>query len=101
MLTLNVFGEAFEVMQTGEKTDEFRKPSRWMLARLEKEHDEIKIVHGYGGSRPYFIAEYHGFEVCEKDETRIYSNGLHVNIYAGKTLRLKLGNILERGNTLL
>lgn len=55
-------------MVTGEKREEFRKPSKWMLSRMFnknkdgsksfKKYDLVKFVNGYGNDKPYFIAEF-------------------------------------------
>ena len=76
ILKLNVEHRWFELMVTGQKDREFRKPSDWIKSRLWKkvktiagsvpvyeprEYDFIEIRSGYGKHRPYFIAEFQGF----------------------------------------
>lgn len=67
-LKLNVKHRWFELMVTGQKNLEFRKPSDWIKSRLlNKEYDLIEIRSGYGKHRPYFIAKYKGY--IENKET--------------------------------
>lgn len=110
-LTLN--RQAFEVMVTGEKTEEYRKPSKWIEARLfekgatlfpevktSKPYDQVKLVNGYGNDKPYFIAEFKGLRQIQKpnsSESYIYSNGLKVTVNEVDYI-IRLGAILEVGN---
>jgi hypothetical protein len=97
-LTLN--RKSFEIMVTGEKFIEYRKPTTWILSRLSptKSYDQIKFVNGYGNKRPFFNAKYLGWEV-HKDETAIqeFSNGLKVTIETG-VVKIFIGEIFEKGN---
>ena len=103
-LTLNK--EAFEVMVTGEKQEEFRKHSVWIESRLynrntwkEKEYDVIRFANGYGKDKPYFICEYLGFDVPYMNVTpRKYSNGLEVDNIGKGDFVILCGKITEKGN---
>ncbi|MFA5296582.1 MAG: hypothetical protein WC389_00060 [Lutibacter sp.] len=102
ILYLTVHKQAFDVMVTGEKTNEFRKYTKWIISRLidkktlkPKEYDVVKIVNGYGNSRPYFIAEFKGFFYAELFSVIHYSNGLQVKQEPGDFV-IKLGKITER-----
>lgn len=110
VLRLTVQRKPFEVMVTGEKDEEFRKPSDWIYSRLYKkvkrgklvyheprEYDIVIFTNGYGNDKPYFIVEMvnHIPSVIEWEVT--YSNGLKVNITYGTNI-IRLGNILEVGN---
>ena len=64
------------VMVIGEKFEEFRDESKWILSRLNKDHDYIQFTNGYGSERPVFIAKYLGYTVANVD--KVYSNGLVV-----------------------
>jgi hypothetical protein len=79
----------YQVMETGEKTDEFRKPGAWIESRLynkdgsKREYDYIEFRYGYGHKRPAFLCEFKGFEKLTESETHTYSNGLIVNAEPG------------------
>ena len=112
LLQLNVSREPFEVMVTGEKQIEFRKFSKWIYSRIydevnncfRKDYDGVKITHGYGKNRPYFIAYLYDIEnichcVCcnEINTTHKYSNELKVR-EMDYDYRILLGEIIETGN---
>lgn len=67
ILHLSLKKEPFEVMVTGEKNQEFRKPTKWILSRLynkdgtPKHYDVVKFTNGYGKDKPQFVCEYKGF----------------------------------------
>jgi len=97
-LFLTLHKEAFEVMVTGEKNEEFRVDSEWVRSRLVgKLYDRIKFVNGYGKDKPFFICENWGWLKVQEDMTRRYSNGLSLEIKKGSFVIL-LGDILEKGN---
>ena len=103
-LTLN--RKAFEVMVTGEKSTEYRKFSKWIESRLidkngnPKEYDNVKFVNGYGYDRPYFLADYKGFEkeLIGFNHNKPYSNGLKVGIVEKGDFKIFLGSVFFRGN---
>jgi len=100
VLFLTLKKEAFDVMVTGEKTIEFRKPSKWIKSRLfSKEYDIILFRNGYGNDKPFFTCKYYGYESVKDTEVRKahYSNGLVVNVKEGD-IQIKLGPIIEKGN---
>lgn len=98
LLHLSVSELPFEVMVTGEKKTEFRRESDWILSRLiNKDYDFVKIVHGYGSYRPFFIAEYKGWEMAKEPETHVYSNGLHVDTEL-LPVKIHLGTIFWKEN---
>jgi hypothetical protein len=84
-LKLVISKQPFEVMKTGEKLEEFRRISKWMQSRLynkdgtEKHYDKIQFIHGYGPTRPFFIATYEGHTI-EDNISRSYSTGFNINI---------------------
>lgn len=98
-LTLNK--EAFEVMVTGEKDMEFRKPSNWIKARLNgpNSYNVIQFTNGYGNDKPSFTVEYKGhYEYeFEKPWVKKYSNGLEVTVEP-KDIVILLGKVLEIKN---
>lgn len=110
VLRLTLKKKPFEVMVTGEKKEEFRKPSIWIHRRLyremkcgkflylePREYDLVIFTNGYGNDKPYFIAEMINHGGYSFEETVTYSNGLTVHITRGTHI-IKLGNILEVGN---
>lgn len=100
-LYLTVHKKAFEVMITGEKHEEYRKPSKWIISRLfdknmqPKKYDVVKITNGYKKDSPYFIAEFHGLSNWKITTDLYFSNGLKVQIEPGDII-IKLGKKLER-----
>ena len=92
-LKLSINKKAFDVMVTGEKCEEFRDESKWILSRLKKSYDYIQFTNGYGNERPVFIAEYLGHSVANVD--KVYSNGLVVK---GEKIVLRFGKIIEKRN---
>ncbi|MEO9884962.1 MAG: hypothetical protein ABJG33_04925 [Balneola sp.] len=98
ILHLTLSNKPFEVMVTGEKFLEFRKPSDWIKSRLVgKGYDLVKFVNGYGADKPYFIAEYLCYTEAEKDLSTVYSNGLRVESERGDFVII-LGHVIEKGN---
>ena len=83
-------------MISGKKKIEYRKPSKWIITRLEKDYDVIKFTNGYGSDKPYFICEYKGFEISNKPETINLENS-KIEVEEG-TYMIKLGKIIEKGN---
>jgi hypothetical protein len=106
-LHLTLSKKPFEVMVTGEKKEEFRKGSDWIVSRLfsdwgngvQKEYDVIKFVNGYGSDKPYFICKYDGFVECYMDVAKAtYSNGLVVEGMGKGDFVILCGEIIEKGN---
>ena len=111
-LVLNVEHKWFELMVTGEKTHEYRKPSKWIKSRLwknvntragsipcyiSKEYVAVKIISGYGNTRPYFIAKFRDHLENITLYTEEYSNGLQVKVEP-RDIIILLGEILKIEN---
>ena len=96
VLHLTLKKEWFDLMISGKKKVEYRKPSDWIISRLQKEYDVIKFTNGYGSDKPYFICEYKGFEISNESET-IHVEKSKIEVEAG-TYMIKLGKIIEKGN---
>lgn len=102
-LNLTLSKAPFEIMLSGEKKVEFRKPSIWIKSRLfnkdgsRKDYDVVKFVNGYGSDKPYFIAIYNGVAQALGLTSRHYSNNLSVIIEPGD-YQIYLGDIIKRGN---
>lgn len=99
ILHLSVYNEPFELMLSGEKLREYRKPSKWILSRLlnkngtRKNLDIVNISNGYGNV-PKFTRKYKGFIISSKRFTKKYSNGLVVEVMQGDII-IKLGRLIE------
>jgi hypothetical protein len=105
-----VAGAAYDVMVTGEKTEEYRQASQWNQRRLfvrpdskeQREYTFVRFYHGYGGmkhdNRRMFVAEYLGFDEVEYVD-KVYSNGLHVKFRASAQqkflYRIKIGRVVH------
>lgn len=102
-LNLTLSKKPFEVMASGEKLIEFRKPSKWIQSRLltkeelRKDYDVVKFVNGYGKDKPFFTALFLGFDTAREDSVQTYSNGLKVTVNKGDVL-IYLGDIIQKGN---
>ena len=83
-------------MVSGKKNVEYRKPSKWIISRLEKEYDFIKFTNGYGSDKPYFICEYNGFEISKQSKI-VYLDNSKIEVEEGSYM-INLGKILEIGN---
>lgn len=89
ILHLTLHQSAYEVMHSGEKDFEIRRPSVWIKSRLffangtPKSYDAVKFTNGYGPNRPFFLAEYKGAHLIAAATQRIFSNGLIVNSLPG------------------
>ena len=87
----------FDLMLSGEKKQEFRKPSEWIKTRLVgKDYDLIKFVNGYGSDKPYFVCEYLGYELSVGYK-KIAFQSTEVEIEKGDFI-INLGKIIETGN---
>lgn len=102
-LYLTLSKQPFEVMVTGEKRNEYRNASKWLLSRLfdkngnPKQYDRIEFRNGYGADKPYFITDYHGYYVNGETERLEYSNGLAVVVGRGDYV-LMTTKIIGAGN---
>lgn len=101
ILKLSLHKLPFDVMKTGEKTLEFRKPSKWILSRLidkngePRHYDYVEFTNGYGADKPKFMVEYKGFIKNSHFFHVSYSNGLRVPVNNGDII-IKLGELYEK-----
>lgn len=101
-LPLTLTGKPFEVMVSGEKREEFRGKSPFILQRLmhpdgsPKLYDMLEFTNGYGRDRPRFYARYFGFSV-KPSVNRKYSNGLVVKTRK-TTYVLHFGKVFKKVN---
>lgn len=111
-LKLNVKHKWFEIMVTGQKRNEYRKPSEWIRSRLwyinntdknvfpvyePRDYDFVEIRSGYGKHRPYFIAEFRYFSESLEEFYIGYGSGLRVKVEPRDYI-IKLGKIIKIGN---
>lgn len=67
VLTLVLKGQWYDLMVTGEKTMEFREPTKWIKSRLidklgnPRKYKFVKFVRTYERNAPYFLCLYEGF----------------------------------------
>jgi len=118
-LHLTVTKEWFNLILAGEKKEEYRKKTQWIVSRLWKitkekwslrtgqqisaeiyknrHYDQICFVNGYGNHRPFIIVEF--LEHLENLEpwVKLYSNGSTVQINR-TDLVIRFGKIIETGN---
>ncbi len=98
ILHLTLSRKPFEVMVTGEKSTEYREPSKWILSRLQgKDYDFVKFVNGYGSDKPYFIAKYLGWKIETNNNSLYFSNCLEVISKKG-TVKIYVGDVVEFRN---
>lgn len=103
VLRLTLSKKPFDVMVTGEKSKEFRTPSKWIKSRLfdkngnVRDYDLVEFKNGYGSDVPMFMAEYRGFIESSRYFSKEYSNDLKVQVNAGD-FEIFLGEITERRN---
>lgn len=108
-LNLTLRKAPFDVMVTGEKTEEFRNPTEWLNSRLYDDENNlrryklVKFVNGYGADKPAFIA-YFKEVLCCFDRygycfSRTWSNGLKVRKINTKELYIiDIGEVIEKYN---
>lgn len=104
VLRLSLSKKPFDVMVTGEKSREYRRPSEWIKSRLEGReprpegpYDFVLFTNGYGAQRPWFAARFEGMGVCRQAYSVAFSNGLLVEVNEGDYIIL-LGPVAASGN---
>lgn len=103
ILRLSLHKLPFDIMKTGDKKLEFRKPSKWIMSRLvdkngePKHYDYVEFTNGYGADKHKFMAEYKGFEFSKTliPATYHYPNGLSVVVSNGDVI-IELGELYEK-----
>lgn len=102
VLVLPVCKVWFDLMVTGEKTSEFRKPTKFIKDRLynkdgsSKHYDYILINNGYGYHLPYFIAKYEGFGTGYNNQYT-FSDGSTLSVLP-EDYNIFLGEIIYKAN---
>jgi hypothetical protein len=101
-LKLTLSKKPFEVMITGEKTEEFREVKKWTTSRLynkdgsKKEYKYVKFTNGYGKDRPYFICIFNRTYIGNNIK-RKYSNNLNLS-FENEIYVIELGEIIITKN---
>jgi len=104
VLRLTLSAEPFAVMITGEKSFEYRKPTKWMIARVfdkqgkPKVFDYVLFVNGYGDDLPFFITSYGGQTVSVENVFDLkFSTGFKMDINKSDLI-LYLPQVVAFGN---
>ncbi|HRO75773.1 MAG TPA: ASCH domain-containing protein [Crocinitomicaceae bacterium] len=96
ILHLTLTKKWFDMMVTGEKNIEVRKPSKWIMSRLEnKEYDVVKFTNGYGKDKPWFIAEYKGWRYVKYCEIVHCSDALAIHV-PDNSIVIQLGKVIQK-----
>lgn len=93
ILTLVVTKQWFDLIQSKQKTEDFREVKHYWIKRLKnddfspKEFDLVKIVNGYWKDRPTIIAKWTGTRITRKDEKTDLGIGAFFAIWIGDFLQ--------------
>lgn len=61
-LELTLKKQWFDMVAIGEKREEYREPSKWIMSRLENKHyDAVRFRNGYNADSPVCVCEYLGW----------------------------------------
>lgn len=64
ILKLTLKRRWFDMIASGEKREEYRQPSQWILSRLEgKDYDLVEFRNGYGPDVPWLLVEFKGWRL--------------------------------------
>lgn len=92
VLRLTLKRRWFEMIASGEKTEEYREPKEWILSRLRgKSYDAVEFSNGYGAHVPKVTVQYLGWATGPGREEWGGKPGERVVI-------LLLGKVLKREN---
>lgn len=95
VLYLTLSKEPFDLMRTGVKRIEIRRPSDWIIKRLVgKDYDYVHFRNGYSASSPYFIAEYKGYFVETESGYLSYPGNICYTVKPGDYV-INLGSIVS------
>jgi hypothetical protein len=63
VLRLTLKKKWFDLIASGQKKEEYRKPGRWIESRVNdlKQYDAVEFRNGYGPDAPKVLVEYKGF----------------------------------------
>lgn len=61
-LELTLKKKWFDMVASGEKREEYREPSHWILSRLQgRQYDVVRFRNGYSPKSPVCVCEYKGW----------------------------------------
>lgn len=64
ILRLTLKRKWFDMIASGEKKEEYRQPSLWILSRLKgKTYDRVEFRNGYSADSPVVQCEYKGWRM--------------------------------------
>ena len=64
VLRLTLKKRWFDMIARGEKREEYRVPSNWIMSRLRgKRYDVVQFKNGYGATAPMVEVEFLGWEI--------------------------------------
>lgn len=62
-LELTLKRQWFDMVASGEKKEEYREQSKWIMSRLEgKQYDKVRFRNGYNADSPVCVCEYLGWQ---------------------------------------
>lgn len=62
VLELTLKRQWFEMVASGEKREEYREPTKWIMSRLEnKTYNFVRFRNGYAHDAPECVCEYRGW----------------------------------------
>jgi len=92
VLRLTLKKKWFDMIASGEKTEEYRTPSAWIFSRLiGKEYDVVEFSNGYGKHVPRVVVKYFGWH---QGPGRSEWGGTWQNRY----VVIRLGHVISRHN---
>lgn len=99
VLRLTLKKAPFDVMLSGEKKHEYRRPSDYIKSRLTRDYDYIVFYNGgyTGGNLPWIAFKAHGWDEASEPANLEFSNGLRVAVAYGDII-IHLGDLVAFGN---
>jgi len=89
VLNLPVTKEWFNKILSGAKKEDFREIKPYWNKRLKHKYDLVKIVNGYGSTRPTIIAKFGGLRITNNNELTDLGTGCFYAIKIGKFVEVK------------
>lgn len=63
-LELTLKRQWFDMILSGEKKEEYREPTKWILSRLQgKTYDTVRFRNGYASDAPVFECQFKGWRL--------------------------------------
>jgi hypothetical protein len=99
VLRLTLKKAPFDVMLSGEKKHEYRRPCDYIISRLRRDYDYYVFYNGgyTGGDLPWIAFKAEGWDVASEPANLEFSNGLQVAV-AYHDFILHLGDLVATGN---